>query len=215
MKQIIFAVILVLGFGFSVFAQNYKSPCPTIDVSGGGVIQPREPMSFSVILSDETKKLNLEYEWTVSAGIITSGQGTISISVDTTDLENRNITATVKIKGLPENCLDTASETSEVVIQDPRLFDEYGNLPDEQLFARTQNLYAELTNNPDAQGYIVNYGTNKEITYRERQIKKAVSSLKLDTRRISIMRGGENPNGKGVWTKVWIVPSGAEIRNRD
>ena len=37
-----------LGFGFSTFAQNEKSGCPIIQVSGGGVIQLGEPMFFTV-----------------------------------------------------------------------------------------------------------------------------------------------------------------------
>ncbi len=95
------------------------------------------------------------------------------------------------------------------------LFDEYGKLPDDHIFARIHNLFVELDNNPNAQGYIINYGTDKEIINRERQIKKAISSLKLDANRLTTVRGGENPLGAGAWTKVWIVPPGAEFPSPD
>ena len=93
----------------------------------------------------------------------------------------------------------------------PRLFDTFGPLPDDEVKARIQNLYVELGNNPQAQGYIINYGTDKEIANRERQIRKAITFLKLDPSRVTLVRGGANPSGEtGVFTRVWIVPPGAD-----
>jgi len=112
---------------------------------------------------------------------------------------------------LCDTCQKTSSETGSIAEKPrPRLFDEFGKLPDDEVKARIQNLYIELGNNPGAQGYIINYGTDKEITARERQIRKAIDFLKQDPSRITLVRGGANPNGAGVWTKVWIVPPGAD-----
>jgi hypothetical protein len=183
--------------------------CPNLDVSGGGVVQPGEPMSFTANVSGGTAT-DITYNWTVSAGTISSGQGTPSISVDTTGLEGQNVTATVEIGGsLCATCTRNDSETGSVAVNPkPRLFDEFGKLPDDEVKARIQNLYVELGNNPNSQGYIINYGTDKEITNRERQIRKAIDFLKLDPSRVTLVRGGASPNG-GVYTKVWIVPPGA------
>lgn len=213
MKQVFFALILVFGFGFSVFAQNQNSLCAKIEVTGGGVVQAGEPLTFTANVTGKTKTLLLEYEWTISNGTISSGQGTPSITVDTTGLSDTNITAEVKIKGLYDNCPNTASMVSSITVGCGlhRLFDEFAKLPDDHIFARIHNLFVELNNNPEAQGLIINYGTDKGIASRERQIKKAISSLKLEANRITIVRGGENPNGAGVWTKVWIAPPGAEF----
>jgi len=30
---------------------------------------------------------------------------------------------------------------------------------------------------------------------------------------VTVVRGGANPQGAGVWTKVWIVPPGADNPN--
>jgi hypothetical protein len=185
--------------------------CPTVDVSGGGVVQPGETMSFTANVSGGTAT-DITYNWTVSAGTITSGQGTPSISVDTTGLGGQNVTATVDIggTGLCENCPRNASETGSVARPpEARLIDEFGKLTDDDVKARIDALYRELANDPSARGYIINYGTDKEISNRERQIQKAINFLKYDPSRVTIVRGGANPNGAGVYTKVWVVPSGA------
>lgn len=212
MKQIIFISILTLFFSFSVFAQNTNSLCAKIQVVGGGVIQPGESMNFTANVTGTTKNSTLEYEWKVSSGKIASGQGTSSIIIDTTGLEDINITAEVKIKGFYDNCVSAASETGSVA---PKLigcaFDQFGKKLTNEVKARIQNLYVELGNNLNSQGYIINYGTDEEMANREKQIQKAISFLKFDANRVTIVRGGENRNGAGVWTIVWIVPPGAEF----
>lgn len=213
MKQIIFITILTLVFSVSAFAQNALSNCAKIEVSGGGVIQTGEPMTFTANVTGLTKNSTLEYEWTVSNGTITSGQGTPSITIDTTGLSDTNITAEVKIKGLFDNCANTASETGSVTVvcRLPRTFDEFGKLSNNEVTARIKNLSIELENSPNLQGYIIIYGTDKEIANREKQIQKAINFFKLDANRITTVRGGENSNETGVYTKILIVPLGADF----
>ncbi len=185
--------------------------CPSLSMSGGGVVAPGEPMYFTANVSGGTAN-DISYDWSVSNGTISSGQGTASITVDTTGLSDTNIKATVNISGsLCATCTRTDSETGSVGKKPrPYLFDEFGKLPDDEVKARIQNLYVELGGNPNSQGYIINYGTDKEVAAREKQIQKAINFLKLDGSRVTVVRGGANPNGKGVWTKVWVVPPGAD-----
>lgn len=206
MKQILFTIVSVLVLSISAFAQTEKMPCPTIKVVGGGVVKPGESMSFSVKVDDDAKDLKLEYEWTVSQGTISGGQGTASITVDTTELSAQNVTAEVKIKGLSENCANNSSETGSVDQEPPvELLDEYGNLPDNEVKARVDSLFFYLRDLPTYYGYIINYGTDKEIANRERQIRRAIDFRKYDASRIKMIRGGANPT-RGVWTKVWTFP---------
>jgi len=65
----------------------------------------------------------------------------------------------------------------------------------------------KLNAEPEAQGYIINYGTDREIKIRERKIQKAISFLRIEAARITIVRGGNIGKQK---TTVWIVPAGAE-----
>lgn len=186
--------------------------CPTVDVSGGGVVEPGQSMSFTANVSGGNVS-SVSYNWSVSAGTISSGQGTPSITVDTTGLADTNVTATVEINDSTGtcNCGRSDSETGSVAARKvPRLFDEFGPLSNDDVKARIQNLYVELGNDPGAQGYIINYGTDREVARREKQIRDAITFLNLDASRVTLVNGGANPNGKGVYTKVWIVPSGAD-----
>ena len=65
----------------------------------------------------------------------------------------------------------------------------------------------QLNNNPTAQGYIINYGTEKQIAAREKQIRNAITFLRLDASRVTLVRGGES--GGDVRTVLWVVPAGA------
>ncbi|MBK8149932.1 MAG: hypothetical protein IPK58_17450 [Acidobacteria bacterium] len=189
--------------------------CATISVSDGGVVRPGDEMNFVATAGGGSG--DLSYNWTVSNGTIVGGQGTPAIRVATTrEMEGQNITATVEISGsnLCASCQKTASNNGSVAgIIKPFIIDEFGKLPDDEVKARVDALYITLGNNPNAQGYIINYGTDKEVAAREKQIQKAITFRKYDSSRVTIVRGGANPNGAGVWTKFWIVPPGADNPN--
>jgi hypothetical protein len=213
MKQIFFASILALIFSFSVFAQNQNPPCVKTEGTGG-VVEAGTPMKFVATLSGKTDNLTLGYEWKVSAGTIMSGQGTCSIMVDTTGLANgTNITAEVTIKGLPCDCPNTASETGSVVLREIpwEKFDEFGNLPRDEIRARLDAMIIALGNEPNAIGYVVLYGTDKEIAAREKLIREHIAFRKYDASRVRYIKGGANPRGEpGAWTRFWILPPGAK-----
>jgi hypothetical protein len=206
MKQLIFTTTLILIFGISVFSQIENLACPKIEVVGGGIVNPGDSMEFSAKLSDEAKNLNLEYEWTVSAGTIANGQRTLSIVVDTTGFDGQNIEAKIRVKGLTESCANTASEVGSVMQKLPlEKYDEYEKATNDEVKARMDAVFIEIGNNPNFQGYIINYGTEEEISVREKQIRKAIIFRKYDVNQIKLVRCGANPNGVGVVTKVWII----------
>ena len=169
-------------------------------------------MMFTANIDTKGKDLNLKYIWTVSGGKIITGQGTLSISVEW--IPEQNFTVTIEIEGFPEGCPNTSSEVGiSCGLRPPSsiLVDEFGNLPNGGLRARFDTFLIALGNQPNAQGYIVNYGTNKEITRREQLIRNQLTFRKYDASRITFVRGGANPNGEsGVWTRLWVVPPGAE-----
>lgn len=212
MKQIFFAFILALLFCLSIFGQTQNQLCAKTEGTGG-VVEAGTPMKFVATVSGKTEGLILEYEWKVSAGTIASGQGTCSITVDTTGLANgTNITAEVTVKGFPENCPNTASETGSVVVRKITgdTSDKFGKLPNDEVRARLDALFVALGNYPNAQGYIINYGTEAEITARERLIRNHIAMRKFDANRIKFVRGtAETPLGERIWTVIWIVPPGA------
>jgi hypothetical protein len=213
MKQLIFTLISILVFSFSAFAQ--AEVCPKIEVTGGGVVQPEAPMNFSVVLKSEVELSAFKYKWKISAGTITKGQNSSSITVDTTGLaDGTAVTATVEIKGLPENCLNTASESGAVygIVDIFPLIDEFGNLPRNEMRARIDAFFLTLGSSPKDQAYIVNYGTDKEVSAREKLIRNHIALRKYDATRIIFVREGATPKEvSGIWTRFYILPPGMEL----
>lgn len=59
----------------------------------------------------------------------------------------------------------------------------------------------------DAQGFIINYGTDKEIAKREKQLRDSIRFRRYDASRITFVRGGKIDRLKTIF---WIVPAGVE-----
>ncbi|MEO6655241.1 MAG: hypothetical protein ABIO36_04095 [Pyrinomonadaceae bacterium] len=180
--------------------------CPDLTVSGpSGITSPGSPMTFTASTSGD-----VTYSWTVSAGTISSGQGTPSITVDTTGLSNQNVTATVDIGGREAecNCTITASATGDVAgVPTASIVDEFGAKTDDEIKANVDNFFIQLNNNPSARGFIINYGSAAEIKKRRAQIMKAINFRKYDVSRVTFVDGPDN--GSGVNTKFYLVPAGA------
>jgi hypothetical protein len=120
-----------------------------------------------------------------------------------------NVTASLDVGGLRAdcNCPHTGSETAGVA--PPGRYtevDTFGKLSNDDVKARVQTFYATLANDPTAQGYIIIYGTPKEIAARRLQITKAINFLKLDPSRVTIVEGGDK--GTGPETHFYTVPPG-------
>ena len=189
-----------------------KCDCGTLSVSGpAGVTEPGSTMTFTANLSGGTSS-NVTYNWSVSAGTIESGQGTPSITVATTrEMAGSSVKATVNLGGLDPacNCPNEASETASV-IDNPKavLVDEFGKLTADVIRGRLDAFFAELSNNPNNQGYIINYGSAKDIAASEKLITNHINFRKFDRSRITLVRGGDT--GEGTKTRLYRIPPGAD-----
>jgi len=77
-----------------------------------------------------------------------------------------------------------------------KLFDEFDN-----------RLMKDFGSKNELQGYIINYGTDKEIARREKQIRESITFRRIDSYRLTFVRAVNNGTLKTVF---WIVPRGAE-----
>lgn len=84
---------------------------------------------------------------------------------------------------------------------------EFGRITNEHIEALFDSFLAELANDKTAQGYIINYGSSREIARRERHIKSQITFREIDAKRITFIQGGIS---KEIKTEFWIVPEGAE-----
>ncbi len=186
--------------------------CPSLSVSGpSSVTQAGGTMTFTANASGGSQTGGITYDWTVSQGEIVSGQGTPVITVQTTpDMAGGNVTATVNIGGdLCANCEKSRSEVAGIA-QTGKLtpVDEFGALQRDDIKARIDNFYIQLSNDPGSQGYIINYGSAKDIATREKAIRDAIRFLKRDPSRVTFVRGGDR--GNGIETQLFTVPSGVQ-----
>lgn len=186
--------------------------CPQLSVDGPpGLTRKGSDMRFVASVSGGSGG-DVTYNWAVSAGTISSGQGTSAISVSTEGLDaGTNITATVTIGGTPTDCgcVTTASATGSIEPeQGITPVDEFGVLKDDDVKARVDNFFILLNQNPDAKGYIINYGTPAQIRARRAQIMKAINrpGTSNDASRVVFVDGPDT--GEGIKTKFSIVPAG-------
>lgn len=203
--------LLLFVFADSVLPQTANTSCPTISVTGpAGITQPGDKFQFVGTVEGDVPK-NLSFQWVVSAGgKITEGQETLNISVDAEwPSGGISITGTLNVLGLPEGCVKSASETAGVIICGlVPLIDEFGKLPKNDIRGRLDTFFAELSDNPSNQGYIINYGTDREMATREKLITNHVNLRSFDRSRITIVRGGDAL--AGVNTKLYRVPPGSD-----
>ncbi len=174
-------------------------------------VSPGESLTFSAeVNGGDQNQQDITYTWSVDKGEIISGQGTRSITVSTTGLDDETVTATVNTSSSDTtcNCDKTQSETG-IVAGSPRarLFDEFGNITANDVRARIDSLITELQNNPGSQGYILNYGTAAQVRTRENLIRNHLELRGYPLSNIVFVNGGVESQ---VRTRLWIVPQGAD-----
>jgi hypothetical protein len=152
------------------------------------------------------------YNWTVTAGAITSGQGTQTITVDTTGIEGRPVTANLSVAGFP-NLTCTAECTAQIPFNPKcRPFDQFGDIARDDEKARLDNFAIQLQQEPESTGYIFIYtGTGRRIRpdYVQRRTARISDYLfntrGLDRRRIVIIEG--SPRSEPT-VMLWVAPAG-------
>jgi hypothetical protein len=83
-------------------------------------------------------------------------------------------------------------------------FFEFGKISGKLLNEKTTEFCDKLRNDPNLQGYIINYGTDKEIAKREKRFQERVT---VPETRIIYAR---SRNQKQL-SELWIVPAGAKM----
>lgn len=201
--------------------------CPyNVRVDGPEQVIEGDLVTFAAFNAVAGAAIPLNYRWKVSpdSARITSGQGTSAITVDTTGLGGRVLSAELEVWDdvYGSTCGQKSQATTEVKsfvkekplaqrcdIFETRAFDDDK--------ARLDNCVIQLNNMPDSQMYIFIYqGTDKlslsRNTYEKlskRTLDYLVKERGVDPRRIQIVRGMRTPL-KSTY-EIYIVPPGAEL----
>lgn len=185
--------------------------CPTISISCPDNPSVDQPVEFKATVTGGPPNVERIYNWTLSAGTITSGQGTDSIRVDTAGLEGRSVRASLAIGGFPMDC------SASCVVQFPvpvgcRRFDEFPDIARNDEKARLDNYAIELKNDPTATAHVFVYpGENGRPGDVQRHITRVVdyliNSRGLEARRIVTLVGP--PRGE-LMVELWTCPPGGK-----
>lgn len=185
-------------------------PCPTVSVSCTDAVDVGSPITYTASVTGGPANMAATYNWSVSAGTITSGQGTPTITVDTAGLGGQSVTATLSLGGADPACSTTASCTTSVRPPPPQptQFDEYGNIKFNDEKARLDNYAIQLQNQPGSTGVIIAYGACEgEAQARADRAKDyLVNTRGIEAGRITTINGGCRAD---LAVQLWIVPSGA------
>lgn len=206
-----------------IVEQNISRPCPyDVRVDGPDKVLEGDLITFAAFNAVTASEIPLKYNWRVSPDTvrITSGQGTPSITVDTTGMGGQTVNAELDVwdGAYDANCRQQISVPTEVEKQrvpeavrcdifESRAFDDDK--------ARFDNCVIELQNRPDSQLYIIVYQgqdrlsttTNTADKLSKRTLDYLVKTRGVDPRRISIVNWGTRPK---TTFEIWIIPPGAQ-----
>lgn len=188
--------------------------CPNISITG-----PPEPLAegtrqitFTATVNGGTAGVSPIYNWTITGGTFIGGQGTPSITIDTTGLEGQSITATLSVEGFNLSC------ASDYKVFVPRKkiksypCDEYARLKRDDEKARLDNCMISVQNDPSAKLYIIVYtapgAKPGEYQRRKKFMTDYLTARGFDPARIDFIDGGTRDE---LRTQIWIVPLGAEL----
>ncbi len=199
-----------------------KSPCPyPVILSGPASVNEGEVITFTAAVNySGTARLN--YNWSVSPSDakIIDGADKSTMTVDSTGLGGRQVTATLVVDdGSGEAaCRQTAQASTFVPRQPPppatpsRQFDVCCSCSYDDQKARLDNLAIELTNDPSTTTYVIAYGgRTSRAGQADRLLARAkdylVQKRGVDQARIVTLNGGFREED---CVELWVVPRGAQ-----
>lgn len=195
-------------------AQPLPAQCPTLRVTCPDSVSAGEALSFTVNVSGGDPQVTPTFNWSISAGTISSGQGTSTITVDTAGVAgDSTVTATVDIGGFDRSCAVASSCTTAVNKKaEARKIDEFGQLKRKDGQARLDNFALELGGDPTARGYLIAYGGRRS---RAGEAKKAAAQARnylIKTRRVAPQRVVAVDGGyrEEPLMELWIAPAGGQ-----
>ena len=197
------------------------SPCPyPVNVTAPATVSDGDIVTFTADVGYQGPSA-LNYTWTVSppAARILSGVGTPTITVDSSGLGNRRVTAILVVDdgSGDRSCRQTAQAATGVsgvptITPSGRRFDEFPSIAHDDDKARFDNLAIELQNSPGSTGYVIAYaGRGSRAGEADRMTRRALGYLTatrgISRDRLVVINGGRRDSNT---FELWVVPQGAE-----
>jgi hypothetical protein len=197
-----------------------KSPCPfPVSISAPAQVNDGEIITYTADVA-YSGNASLKYNWKVTPSNVRviSGQGSPTLTVDSTGLGGQRIVATLTADdgSSDPTCAQSAQAVSVVAALEKRVivaseFDECDNCTFDDQKARLDNLVVELQNDPTTRAYILAYGGRMSpLGQVELLMTRARDYLTthrgIDASRFTVVNGGFREDDS---VELWIVPSGA------
>ena len=185
-------------------------PCPRIEVrSAGRPVRDGEQVPFAATLSGGDTKVAPMYSWSISSGVMTGGQGTANIMVDSTGAGvDKAITATLLVGGFAPECVADAATTVSVAGPAKKL-DEYGTIKEDAETARLNNFIPNVSESERA--FVIVYAGRTSPRGQAKtdliRIKAYLVKIGTPVDHIVTIDGGFKEE---ISHELWLVPIGAE-----
>ena len=185
--------------------------CPNVAIECPDKVVLGEPLTFRSTVTGGSSSVAQTYNWTVSAGRITDGQGTGTIHVDTTGLAGQPVTATLSMGGYNLDCSATCTVQFPVPVECKK-FDEFPAIAYNDEKARLDNYAIELQNDPMSTAYVIVYPGQKGRPgnvqkHTTRIVDYLVNSRGINAQRIITLVG---PARDELLVELWLCPQGAK-----
>jgi hypothetical protein len=122
------------------------------------------------------------------------------ILIVTKIVESKDKTKTEMVESV-----DFHPKPSQIRIIDPNYGGDEKPLTDEELKIETDILITRLSIVNSARGFIIDYGTDKEVAIRKAKILKHIKYRRFPLKRIEFIRGSQK---RGIRTQFKLVPEG-------
>lgn len=201
-------------------------PCPyDVTVDAPAMVADSELITFSANNVGGAPDQALKYVWRVTPAdaVISSGQGTPTITVDSSGFGGRVIKATLDVStGFnDEACKQTLTaqtEVSDAGLLTPKRFqcDEFELENLDAFKARIDNCVIKVQTEPDGQLYVIIYPGTDRISLTRNTFEKTaarareylIQTRNVDPSRITIVQGPTRPR---TVVQVWVIPPGAPL----
>ncbi len=206
-----------------IVRETISRPCPyNFALDGPGRINEGDLVTYAAINSGTTP-IPIKYAWTVANGVVKSGLGTPTITVDSTGMGGKTINAVLDVNDdvYDNKCRQVIAVPTDVIppnIVVPKAFicDEFESRSADDDKARFDNCAIQVQNMPEGQLHIFIYpGTDRVSTTRntyerlsKRMLDYMVKDLRVDPKRITLIKAS---NRAKTTYQMWIVPAGAEL----
>jgi hypothetical protein len=211
-RNLFITVVLILAAYLpqAVSAQEIGGrSCPRISVSHLESSSIGQAQIYKANIEGGAASVTPTFNWTVSVGKITGGQGTSEVTVDAEG--NNAITVTVEVTGYSASCPNKASYSLFVDRPGPRKFDEYGSLNFTEERLRLDQFATELQTEPTAKGYILIYDRTDTLRNEagirgEKARNYLIKERGFQEEQIVVVNGGYREKRS---VELFIVPEGA------